>query len=216
MKVTTKAKLAKLPKANFVWSAVNLFYKNSFLYKSGWYKSVWRGSSIDKNGLPIPWIVYTCIYFLEPRLNKRMTVFEWGSGNSTLWWAKRTNRVVAVEHNQTWFKKMKKVIPPNVTVRKALLQGTEYESAILSEKSKFDIIIIDGRRRIKCAKTAVQRLKANGIILWDNSERDRYSEGIKFLQEDGFKKLDFIGPIPISHRTGQTTIFYKTKNILNI
>ena len=63
MKDATKIKLGKLPKVNFIWSATNLFYKNSFLSKSGWFKSIWRGSAVDKNGSPIPWIVYTCTYF---------------------------------------------------------------------------------------------------------------------------------------------------------
>ena len=145
-----------------------------------------------------------------------MTVFEWGSGNSTLWWARHTNEVVAAEHDQVWFNKISKIIPTNATIKKVSLQGTEYERAILNEKFKFDIIVIDGRKRIKCAKTAVQKLKVDGVIVWDNSERDCYDEGIKFLQKNGFKKIDFFGPLPITHKTDQTTIFYKTKNILGI
>ena len=42
---------------------------------------------IDKNSNPLPWVTYGFIDFISERLNKSIDVFEYGSGNSTLWYA---------------------------------------------------------------------------------------------------------------------------------
>ena len=41
-------------------------------------------------------------------------VFEYGSGNGTIWWASRSEFVRAVEHDASWYKKVLKLLPKNV------------------------------------------------------------------------------------------------------
>jgi SAM-dependent methyltransferase len=39
-------------------------------------------------------------------VRKEMTIFEYGSGGSTLFWASKVKQVVSVEHDPGWFEKM--------------------------------------------------------------------------------------------------------------
>jgi tRNA A58 N-methylase Trm61 len=95
-------------------------------------------------------------------------------------------------------------------------ESHDFANAILEEKAKYDIVIVDGRDRVRCALNAAERLKAGGVIIWDNSERPRYAKGVKQLGKLGFKQLDFFGPVPIDNKLEITSIFYKDKNIFGI
>ena len=64
-----------------------------------------------------PWWGRTIIDILRPRLNQRMTVFEWGAGNSTLFWAHSVGDVTSIEHDREWYEKMTQMIPQNVNLK---------------------------------------------------------------------------------------------------
>jgi hypothetical protein len=49
-----------------------------------------------------PWITFAAIRFLEKALNKQMRIYEYGSGGSTVFFAKRAGEVVSVEHDPDW------------------------------------------------------------------------------------------------------------------
>src|SRR3954447_6175598 len=53
--------------------------------------------------LEIPWFSYAAIDFLENFLQPHMTVCEYGSGGSTLFFSRRVKSVVSIEDNRTWF-----------------------------------------------------------------------------------------------------------------
>lgn len=61
----------------------------------------------------IPWIVYDAKEWMDELLNNEMKVFEWGSGGSTLYFAKKVKEVVSVEHNKTWFDNVQHSITKN-------------------------------------------------------------------------------------------------------
>ena len=78
----------------------------------------------------------------------------------------------------------------------------------------FDIIVIDGRHRVLCARYALEALKPDGIIVWDNTDRDRYREGYAYLESQGFQRRDFDGMGPINNFAWRTSIFYRPGNFL--
>lgn len=80
-----------------------IIQKHSILHKTGWVDSFILGYPCRSDGKPLPWMNYSIISFLEQRLNKTMRVFEFGSGYSTLFYARFVESVVAVEHNREWF-----------------------------------------------------------------------------------------------------------------
>ena len=72
--------------------------------------------------------------------------------------------------------------------------------------SSFDIIVIDGRERLPCLLHAVDKLKNDGILVFDDSARPRYKECFNILEGWYFKQFDF--------GLKQTTIFARNKNSL--
>lgn len=50
-----------------------------------------------------PWITFAAAAFIESRLSPSARVFEWGSGGSSLFFARRVAAVVSVEHDAPWF-----------------------------------------------------------------------------------------------------------------
>ena len=183
-----------------------------FLRESGWLESYRRRIPTSSNG-PLPWFTYAAIAFLEPRINTAMNVFEYGAGFSTLWWSKRVNAVVSCESDPAWFSRMQSQCPPNVRLF-CEARGERYWRMASSFRS--DIIVIDGRDRVECAKACLPGLTADGVIVWDNSDRPRYEEGFQLLSREGFRRLDFTGLGPVNFTPWMTSIFYRSSNCLGI
>ncbi len=188
-----------------------------YLKEIGWINSFKHQIPIDKDDNPLPWVTYSFIDFISDRLNKTMDVFEFGSGNSTLWYASKVNTVTSVEHDNTWFRKIKKSMPKNVNINyKVLIYDGEYSKFDKALDRKFDIVIVDGRDRVNCMKNAINAIEEKGVIILDDSERKSYNDGIEFLEDQGFKRIDFWGISPGLFYKKCTTIFYQNDNCLGI
>jgi hypothetical protein len=200
-----------------VFTRKYLLSKN-FLARSGWKKSVSRGLPVSEEGEPLPWFTYSAIHFLAGRLSQDMRVFEYGSGNSTLWLAARVKEVLSVEHDPDWHRRMKQVFQTSsrITYQHHELQSGDYATAIAKSGREFDLVIIDGRDRVSCARNSLSALSPKGVVIWDNSDRDTYKEGYDLLLERGFKRLDFFGTGPISSHGWCTSVFYRPGNCLGI
>src|SRR5262245_31531933 len=75
-------------------------------FSYGHLKSVRAGRSVDAAGRPIPWYTYPAIEYLRQLDLSEKTVFEYGSGNSTLFWAECAARVVTVEDDERWSERL--------------------------------------------------------------------------------------------------------------
>ena len=192
--------------------------KDSYLEKIGWIRSIQDNACVDSDGNPIPWISYPAYHFLEQRLPRELTVFEYGTGNSTLWFSTRAAHVYSVDHDLEWHEKIKeKISNANVTcLYEKLEYGGKYGKKVLEIDKLFDIIMIDGRDRVNCIYNSVNKLKNDGIIILDNSDRDAYAPGMDFLKNREFRRIDFTGFAPLSYWKIMTTIFYRKFNILDI
>jgi predicted O-methyltransferase YrrM len=143
-----------------------------------------------------------------------MKVFEFGSGNSTLWWSDRVDHLVSCEHDRQWYDNLRDKLPQNTRYIHAALDS--YADEISNYENTFDIVVIDGRRRTECAKRCVPALRDSGVIVWDNSDREKYRTGYDYLLDNGFKRLDFGGMGPINTYEWSTSVFYRDDNCLNI
>lgn len=194
-----------------------LLRKGGALQEDGWFRSFREESSVDAAGEPIPWLTYPAIAFIALRTKPEMSVLEYGCGSSTFWWARRVSKVVSCEHDETWYRQVSQKTPSNVDLKHIPLEyGGAYCHEVKKYSGAFDIIIIDGRDRINCAKNALSALKPGGVIIWDNSDRDEYREGYQFLFDNGFRKIEFVGMIPIVNCKSETGIFYRKENCLGI
>ena len=149
----------------------------------------------------MPWYTYTCRAFLEPRLSRSMRAFEYGAGNSTLWYAARIVEVVAVEHDAGWAEKVRGRAPANCHV--VLADDDAYVNAVKSFHP-FDIVVVDGLRRAETAIAALDNLKHDGVFVWDNSDLPEFGDAFPTLEGHGFRKLSFKG-IGLASRQGWET-----------
>jgi hypothetical protein len=214
MKATIKT-IAKRSLLNFgIGKKVVLSYSLSpYFERMGWFRSVREHLPVDQDGNPLPWFTYPSMLFLKGKIRPEMTVFEYGSGNSTLWWSNQVSSVTSCEHDREWLNSFKAEFPPNIdSIHCELDYGGEYCKTILAYKSSFDIIVIDGRDRVNCAINSIGALKEDGVILWDNSDRGKYKEGCSYLLRNGFRRLDFWGLGPIGSQEWCTSIFYRDNN----
>ena len=106
--------------------------------------------------LDVPWWTFTASDEVQRFLRQRpdARVFEWGSGASTVWLAKRATSVVSVEHDASWAEAVRPWLPDNATllvVRPGTLDG---DGGVPSGKRGFEgldfadyVAAIDVRRR---------------------------------------------------------------------
>ena len=194
-----------------------LRFLRPYLYRIGWVRSTEEWVPVDGQGRPLPWYTYPMISFLEGRAKPDMAVFEYGSGNSTLWWSSRVARVVACEHDRSWYERTRSLVPANVEyVYCALEYNGDYCRQAGKYSREFDCIVIDGRDRVRCAEHCLGALRADGVVVWDNSDRPQYQEGYDFLRAEGFRRLDFWGFGPAVAEGWCTSVFYRDQNCLGI
>lgn len=164
-----------------------------------WVRSLFAVYDVDQLArLDVPWWTFDSAAEVEAFLAARpgARVFEWGSGASTLWLASRAGSVHSVEHHAGWARSLAPRLPDNVTLtvieptassapavgsRKpghAGLDFAAYVAAIDATEGDFDVIVIDGRAREACLERAVDRLAPDGIIVFDNVDRQRYVDAI--------------------------------------
>jgi hypothetical protein len=211
-------------KKPFVWMLERLdlyglwlLRRHGPLFEDGWFRSYREQASIDATGAPLPWITYPAIEFIRSRISREMSVFEYGSGGSTIWWAKQVREVISVEHDRLWFEKVGANPLPNVTAYQIdLVYGGAYSQKIQEFDHRFEVVVVDGRDRVNCLRNCIQALKATGVVILDNSERTEYSEGVAFLLANGFKQLEFVGLCPMVLHKSETSIFYRDGNAFGI
>lgn len=184
---------------------------DSPLRHENWFES-FGDLPVGADGEPIPWMPYAFQYFLEPRLAESMRLFEYGSGNSTRWFASYVDEVVAVEHDEAWYNHLSGDIPSNVE----LVHRKESYAQTISEFGEFDIVVIDGEDRVSAADAALDGLNPTGVIIWDDTNRDQYAEGLQMLRDAGYKDIPFQGMGPVSSALQQTSVFYRSRNCLDI
>lgn len=127
----------------------------------------------------LPWISYDAINVFERFLDKSKTVLEFGSGMSTTWYTQRAGEVYSVEDYEPWFQKVKLILTEQGinNIHYDLLRGDAYSGYMSKSGKKFDLIMIDGSIRSRCAENAIKLVAEGGIIYLDNSDKHSGAEG---------------------------------------
>lgn len=191
--------------------------QGSFVYSTGWLESLADGYPQTKKGYTIPWMNYAVIHLLKQRLTSELTLFEYGSGYSTLFYARLVQQVTSIEYDKKWFNLLQKKIPKNVDLHFLdYVPDGEYSKFIRSKQQKYDVLVVDGRDRVRCIYQGLECLTDTGVVILDDSQRSRYSEALEYLKQNNFKCLDLIGIKPGTSAVCQTTIAYRDKNCLGL
>jgi hypothetical protein len=168
-----------------------------------------RGPHCSGASRPLPWYTYPAIEYITQFDYAGKKVFEWGMGNSTLFWAARAGGVSSVEDDDAWFRRIGTGRPDNAELFFAK-QKEDYVQAIARAGASYDVIVIDGSHRYACAEVAGRYLKEGGFIILDNS--DWFPNACRILRESGLIQIDFSGFGPFNGYAWCTSLFLK-KNL---
>jgi hypothetical protein len=194
----------------------SLLNRSSYIaFNSQFLKSICRQHKKLPANARLPWFSYAAIDFLKSFLTNKMNVFEWGSGNSTLFFAQRCASVRSVENHSDWLNFLQDELAYNkilnVEIKMCPITSTttedfERSSYLTSIGSDFyDVIIVDGYDpepfawRPLCFYKAEQNIKAGGIIVVDDSWRYKQLRDTNLAKS--FQVFESVGP----ERLGVTT-----------
>ena len=167
-----------------------------------WRRSLFGGATPVSDEQP--WITFDAIQYLEEKVQSNHKIIEFGGGGSTLFFLKRCQEVVTIEHDAEWFHLLKQLVedkklenwvgrlvePEQGNLVEAPsasdpdhyssednkgVNYKEYASLIDTYPNEyFDIVLVDGRSRPACIKHAAPKLKKGGLMVLDNADRSYY------------------------------------------
>lgn len=126
------------------------------------------------------------------RHGSQVDVLEWGTGGSTVYFTQllREKGVayswVGIEYNRLWHERVHELLRNDPHVRLALfdvgntankqrdLPMDEYVAYPAMLGKKFDVILVDGRKRRRCLLEAAKLLKPGGTVLLHDARRSHY------------------------------------------
>ena len=200
-----------------------------------WLKSQ-ESDFLIKNKLP--WITFGAIDYLDKLNFQGKSVFEFGSGGSTLYCLKRGAKCISIEHDRSWYERLRFILTNEVQVDYRFVPSSyhpnqndfdasdpdDFSSDEYPQKHQryeayvrqidyfpdhaFYVVIIDGRSRAACIKHAVTKVQPNGYLILDNAERAYYTQKTAIFLND-FEEMRFAGCMPCNAQFSETRIYRK-------
>tara|TARA_B100001245_G_scaffold86003_1_gene62090 strand:+ start:1160 stop:1855 length:696 start_codon:yes stop_codon:yes gene_type:complete len=158
----------------------------------------------NKNQI-MPMYTYPCYEWLDSIDWTGSKVFEFGTGYSTVWWQNKKVDYYGVEDDGEWYQRIIKLINGKQLKVKYEIDLKKYMKTIYDYDFKFDVIVIDGQVRFDCIKPALEKIKDNGMIIFDNS--DWHKSCKEELDKTDLIPIHFHGFKPI-HVDSETTSCY--------
>lgn len=206
LRIVWRAVVPERTRAELFARRVDAGLSRRLLEGFGLHRSLVEQACIDADGRPIPWYTYPTIEFLDQHDFSQASVFEYGSGNSTLYWAGRARRVVSVEHDGEWHARVKGLVAAHSHVDVALVTQLDAYADHVRAGAPFDVIVIDGQARAASARAAIACRSEGGLILLDNA--DGYPDVATILREEGgLLQIDFNGFGPFNSVPWRTSMF---------
>ena len=151
------------------------------------------------------WMSEFEVIFFKKHLKNNQRVLEWGCGSSTISISKLVKEVHSIEHNKDWYDNINsKISNTNISLYlcepdNEYVEGShcgtfqQFETYVKKplELGKFDLIFIDGRARIECAKIC-KDISHKDTLIFIHDYRGRYEvENYKEIEN----YLNFISEI---------------------
>lgn len=215
------------------WPAVLFHHHTDVRYFRAWQQTWKKPSDAVADGQP--WFTFRCTAWLEKFLTSEMTIFEWGSGGSTLFFAPRVKKLISVEHDPAWYQLVTQALHDNGLMSAQLLLHPPQPAPNISEQpspfnfrswdkhfstasfehyvkaidefpdQSFDLVVADGRARLSCVMRALPKVRPDGFLLLDDSQRPYYRAADEQLAR--MRRIDFYGPTPYHPIFKQTTLW---------
>ncbi len=154
----------------------------------------------------------------------KWNVFEWGSGNSTIWWDRHCLSLMSIDHCSAWVKDVSNAIASKdktqVKYREISFGSTigttsptcSYVTSINETSNKYDCVIIDGEYgRNTCAQELLKKdvsgnfkhLNIPSIVILDNADQKTIelssTETFELLKD--YKHFSYKEPRHVDWRT---------------
>ena len=157
----------------------------------------------------MPWLTFDAIRAIEEKLRSGQRVFEFGSGHSTVYWAKKGVELFSVEDDAAWFEMVAAKLKGNADVHLFFEQEHwDYVGRVGKCAGTFDIVLVDGSHRKDCMLAAMPMLKPGGLLVVDNTEWHWFQKAFQRMPPD-WKMRNYPGCAPFIGHMSQTTIWGK-------
>jgi len=135
-----------------------------------------------------PWLCPGTVAALQGYLKPTHRMWEFGSGRSTLWFARHVGTLISIEHNTPWFQTVQGQLVAakvqNAELRLIPLDHPEtepeadhyeplprYVAQLLEEApASLDVLLVDGHYRTTCIRAGLDRLKPGGWLVVDDAQ----------------------------------------------
>ena len=118
----------------------------------------------------VPWITFDAIARLDELLQPDWRMIEFGSGMSTRWYAERVAALHSIEDNRDWHDRVAPSLPANV--RYEYREAPAYWDVSDYQDLSLDVAVIDGSHRAECMAAVLPKIKRQGWVYLDNSDKD--------------------------------------------
>lgn len=187
-----------------------------------------RHPKASSRDLDVPWWNSRAVRYLNRCLPANARVFEWGSGGSTVWLTHKGAKVIAIESDVEWQQYVHDRSPEaDVRFIPGTDSGTLRSEVELRDRGEhffddyvaaiddfaddsFNLIVIDGLSRCHCAVHATKKVRADGLVLLDDTHYQffapafRLFHGWKTTRIRGFKR-------PFPSGIHETTFFRRPR-----
>jgi hypothetical protein len=125
---------------------------------------------------------------------------------------------VAFESDTSWFQRVERRAPRNVEI--TLVDDDLIGLPHWPADSVFDVIVIDGMNRLRCAEASIGLLEKDGAVILDDSDQpwspsnSGEYEIINLFRRQGYKRIDFYGYAPSVIRRHCTSVFFRERCFL--
>lgn len=156
-------------------------------------------NAADLADMDLPWWTYRATDRVDGFLAARggdARAFEYGSGASTVWLARRCHEVTSIEHHPDWADRVRRLLAdhhldnatvhtvpappshePGIASTAPTGRGrdfTDYVAALEQHPGPWDVVTVDGRARGECLMLALEHVADDGMVLLDDAQRSRY------------------------------------------
>ena len=127
-----------------------------------------------------PWITPEATRILETMIRPADTGAEFGSGRSTLWFARRCRQLTSVESDDQWYAKISAALRdhglvnidyyrhPRDQPEETGDQSAYARVALSFDDESIDFVLVDGLYRDHVTKFMMPKLKRGGLLIIDN------------------------------------------------
>jgi predicted O-methyltransferase YrrM len=155
---------------------------------------------------PEPWMARGALLALDQLLTRDTSLLELGSGNSTVWYARRTKATTSLEDNGEWAERVADMCRGMANVTLVRVESLKAGVEALGDV-QFDVAVIDhndaaGFTRVDAA--AALRARSSVIVL-DDSDRSAYREVDALLS--GWRVERFVSLRASPFQATETTVY---------